>query len=232
MSAFRTALTIAVLLGALYLALSFVQMHTSSQDTAQSLLRFQAAEIARLKRKLDSLQQQQQQQGDRTAAAALVRPTPPSPASIASAGPSEKFLLATRLPRDAPAVSPAEAAQVLRSLLSIASLLNRTLVLPPSHPAFDAAELARLGVRTHSASALSAPALAALPEALRCSHVRLESPAGLDSEQLAHALRHYASTRILEFDRPHESYCGPSPRASAALVTTEASLDRLMHGHG
>ena len=47
MSAFRTALTIAVLLGALYLALSFVQMHTSSQDTAQSLLRFQAAEIAR-----------------------------------------------------------------------------------------------------------------------------------------------------------------------------------------
>ena len=228
------ALTIAVLLGALYLALSFVQMHTSSQDTAQSLLRYQAAEIARLKRKLDSLQQQQQQQeqGDRTAAAALVRPTPPSPASIASAGPSEKFLLATRLPRDAPAVSPAEAAQVLRSLFSIASLLNRTLVLPPSHPAFDAAELARLGVRTHSASELSAPALAALPEALRCSHVRLESPAGLDSEQLAHALRHYASTRILEFDRPHESYCGPSPRASAALVTTEASLDRLMQGHG
>jgi len=228
------ALTIAVLLGALYLALSFVQMHTSSQDTAQSLLRYQAAEIARLKRKLDSLQQQQQQQqqGDRTAAAALVRPTPPSPASIASAGPSENFLLATRLPRDAPAVSPAEAAQVLRSLFSIASLLNRTLVLPPSHPAFDAAELARLGVRTHSASELSAPALAALPEALRCSHVRLESPAGLDSEQLAHALRHYASTRILEFDRPHESYCGPSPRASAALVTTEASLDRLMHAHG
>ena len=228
-------MTIAVLLGALYLALSFVQMHTPSQDTAQSLLRYQAAEIARLKRKIDSLQQQQQQQqqqGDRTAAAALVRPTPPSPASIASAGPSENFLLATRLPRDAPAVSPAEAAQVLRSLFSIASLLNRTLVLPPSHPAFDAAELARLGVRTHSASELSAPALAALPEALRCSHVRLESPAGLDSEQLVHALRHYASTRILEFDRPHESYCGPSPRASAALVTTEASFDRLMHGHG
>ena len=118
----------------------------------------------------------------------------------------------------------------MRALLGMAALLGRTLILPAGAAALDEAELARLGVRTKLAGVAGSAALAALPESLRCSHVRLESPAGLDSEQLAHALRHYASTRILEFDRPHHTYCGPSPRAKAGVVATEAALDQLMGG--
>ena len=49
-------LAIATIFGGAYLAASFARMHTSNQDSTQALLRTQAAEISRLKRKIDELE--------------------------------------------------------------------------------------------------------------------------------------------------------------------------------
>ena len=147
-------------------------------------------------------------------------------------GPEENFLLATRS-EVATAGAAGEPARVLRGLLGIAYLLNRTLILPPGSlsDALQSSQrqaLAEVGVRVRSSTSLSL--LVAATDTLKCSHVRLETPRGLDSEQFAHALRHYSTTRILEFDLPHESYCGVSPRATNTLITAERRLEAIIKG--
>eukprot|EP00965_Chrysotila_dentata_P040769 1351840-Pleurochrysis_carterae.AAC.2 len=158
------------------------------------------------------------------------------------------FLLATRA--EPATTRPLHLQRQLRTLLGMARLLNRTLVLPaawcdcrdtsqltdcsngPVHPLFDCPVREPLGTGNAKGvlPQLRPPRvmLAKLPDSLRCSHVRLTLPLGLDSEQLSHALRHYASTRLLEVDAPHETYCGPSTRASEAERAAEAALDEFV----
>ena len=213
----------------------------TTETRLQGLLRAQAAEIVRLKQ---LLRKSQQQQRSKAAAVPLdaVPQTPPDLAPIVAAGqppadggaygPEENFLLATRS-EVATAGAAGEPARVLRGLLGIAYLLNRTLILPPGSlsDALQSSQrqaLAEVGVRVRSSTSLSL--LVAATDTLKCSHVRLETPRGLDSEQFAHALRHYSTTRILEFDLPHESYCGVSPRATNTLITAERRLEAIIKG--
>lgn len=169
---------------------------------------------------------------DKAAAAATATTPAAVPAAAFSVDASENFMLATR--QDvASATAAADPVRVLRGVLGVALLLRRTVILPPGAPS-DAllasprlvAELNQLGVRMRPASFLSV--VIASSEELKCSHVRVETPHGLDSEQFAHALRHYSTTRIVEFDAPHESYCGVSVRADAKLIDAEKALDRAV----
>ena len=194
-------------------------------DEARALAREQATQIAQLHKTLDQLQQLRP-----TPTPALTMPTPSQGAqdkAPVTFGSDENFLLATRTEvHDA-----VEARRVLRALLAIAWMLNRTLILPTGDvlmAAQTAAELGHLGLRTRTAAFMSGE----LPAALKCSHLRILTPEGLDSEQLTHALRHYSSTRILEVNQPHRSYCGQSPRAvctssEQGRAPTRAILSRI-----
>ncbi|KAL1508010.1 hypothetical protein AB1Y20_007608 [Prymnesium parvum] len=136
--------------------------------------------------------------------------------------------------------------RLLRGMLGVAALLNRTLVLPAQccdchggscggapHPLFGC----RLGLRLGEGLAELLPTRPVrwlrgqLPDELRCSHVRVLLNPGLDSEQLAHALRHYASTRILELASPAATYCGLTDRPELrppALVAQERRIAELL----
>ena len=47
-----------------------------------------------------------------------------------------------------------------------------------------------------------------LPDILRCSHLRVLLPDGMDDSELTFALRSYASTRWLEIETAHKTFCG------------------------
>ena len=213
----------------------------SSNNGLQQLVRTQAADITRLKQQLAILQNRVS-----SAPAAVPCSIPSSTAApsqhadgtMLSSQPKllpleftegENFLLATRAEVDG-TTAAADSSRVVRGLLSSARFLKRTLLLPPGPLSSKllatplASELLALGVRVRPAANLTAP----LAEEVKCSHVRIETPHGLDSEQFVHALRHYATTRILEIDLPHESYCGPSARASSSLVEAERALDMIV----
>ena len=147
-------------------------------------------------------------------------PPPPSPASslLTKDDATTNFLVASQIEKDDG--QPHYARRLLRNMLGMAALLNRTLILPStvcdcSDTALQActgapnelfgcplkAEIQE-GIRDGLASLLPTRAVSwitsGLPEELRCSHVRVLLNPGLDSEQLAHALRHYSNTRVLE----------------------------------
>jgi hypothetical protein len=212
----------------------------------ESLLHSQAATIVRLKQQLSQVKRQMKRETEAKEAprpeqpstVAVPRtPEPPTrrdpPSTSLAFSPSETFLLATRA-SVAPGTAKEDPSRVIRGLLGVARLLNRTLILPPGAVAdalldgSHADEVRSLGLRLRPASVLETP----LAEELKCSHVRLETPRGLDSEQLVHALRHYATTRIVELDLPHESYCGPSARASKELSRAETQIQALVSAAG
>ena len=151
--------------------------------------------------------------------------------------------------------------QLLRSLLGMAVLLKRTLVLPAAlcncrdaqltrcegeaKPPFDCP--LREALRTERW--LAHPYLrdqgvelrparfvleGAMPERLRTSHVRVLLPDGMDDSEMAFALRQYDDA-LLEVQRAHKAYCGWDvrlPGNTAKLAAFDAAADELLETVG
>ena len=154
--------------------------------------------------------------------------------------PSVNFLLA----QPEPVRTDDEALRLLKSMIGLARLLDRTLIVPSALCACDGAacEPSPFGCpltpvassalsqwrRYNSSSALLEPpprssmlppliaanrfhgavARAALPGAVRRSHVRVSLPDGMSHLEAQHALRDYGDTRILEVERATAAFCG------------------------
>ena len=133
------------------------------------------------------------------------------------------------------------ARQLLKSLLGLAHLLNRTLILPASlcdcqdvekveqcngapvlpfgcplrPPLADALRLERwqkLSPTLVRPANFLLGAAGPLPKPLRRSHVRVLMPDGMSDSETLYALRSYVDTRILEVERAGAAYCGWDPR--------------------
>ena len=166
-----------------------------------------------------------------TAASPLARATPM--ATFTDADYDDHFITA----RDVRRADPAYLRRLLKSLLGMAVLLKRTLVLPPAlcncrdaaltdcdGPAapspFDCPLRLQLDADAWRSSQLvkvrparfllhgPASASAPVPDIARCSHLRVLLPDGMDDSELSYALRSYASTRWLEVDVAEKAFCG------------------------
>jgi hypothetical protein len=147
--------------------------------------------------------------------------------------------------------------QLLRSLLGMATLLKRTLVLPaalcacrdanltqcdgPPVPPFDcplretlsASSWASPPVAVRPARFLLGPA--EIPSVARCSHLRVLLPDGMDDSELGHALRSYASTRWLEISSAQKTFCGWDTRMPGnrqRMQDFARAADRVLGGAG
>lgn len=192
--------------------------------------------------------------------------SPPSPASaappLALAAFSESeydgsFLFA----RDEPV--PSEGSEeylrrLLKSLLGMAVLLKRTLVLPgalcrcrdaaltdcdgPPVAPFDCPLRIPLDAEAWRAISLVQVKPARflvggekLPEIVRCSHLRVLLPDGMDDSELGFALRQYATTRWLEVTQAAKTFCGwdtRMPGNPARMSSFTAAADRLLRLDG
>jgi hypothetical protein len=141
------------------------------------------------------------------------------------------FFLFARV-ESVPSNDPTYLRRLLKSLLGMAVLLKRTLVLPaalcncrdaaltqcdgPSAGApFDCPLREALDVASWSATKLvpirPARFLAdtkSLPDIVRCSHLRVLLPDGMDDSELGFALRSYSTTRWLEVETADKTFCG------------------------
>mmetsp|Transcript_16999 Transcript_16999/g.28375 ORF Transcript_16999/g.28375 Transcript_16999/m.28375 type:complete len:856 (-) Transcript_16999:413-2980(-) len=219
---------------------------------------------------------------------ALVSNTPPPPAivvspplsrsSLKSALPNFKeedykgFFLIARIQPPYGGGDSLHFRTLLKSLLGMAKLLHRTLVLPaslcncrdsaklegcegPVVAPFDCPLRVPLPVDQWLSTTLVQlrPArflMGEIPDDLRCSHMRLLLPDGMDDGELAYAVRYYSTTRILEIEDAHKTYCGWDTRmpgntkqqadftaAANPLVTTRSdeaapSLHHCTHYRG
>ena len=151
--------------------------------------------------------------------------------------------------------------QLLRSLLGMAVLLQRTLVLPAAlcncrdaqltecegeaKPPFDCPlrealrterwlahpYLREQGVELRPARFVLG---GAMPERLRTSHVRVLLPDGMDDTEMTFALRQYDDA-LLEVQRAHKAYCGWDvrlPGNAAKLAAFDAAADELLETVG
>ena len=134
---------------------------------------------------------------------------------------------------------------LLRSLLGVAQVLDRTLVLPR--------ELCDCQGSSSTEACLTSTLVASpfgctprvtlnprawlnstwrgriqpssfllrkdMPEDVRRSHVRVLLPDGMDDAELLYALRSYGTTRLLEIDRAAHSFCGWDMRRQGAKQT-------------
>ena len=123
---------------------------------------------------------------------------------------------------------------LLKSLLGIAVMLKRTLVLPEAlcrcrdmvnltdcegepAPYFDCPLRVALDGAAWKATTL-VPAIkpprflagppSKLPEVVRCSHLRVLLPDGMDDSEITFALRQYSTVRWLEISSASKAFCG------------------------
>jgi hypothetical protein len=135
------------------------------------------------------------------------------------------FLVARYQPADA---SSDRVRRLLKSLLGVARVLDRTLILPAASCAcsgasgLDACEGAPvapfgcplrspLQAWAHTAAWRLRPATflsRSVPREVARSHVRVLLPDGMDDSELAFALRSYDGTRLLELDGAADAFCG------------------------
>ena len=161
-----------------------------------------------------------------------------------------------------PASNAASLRRLLKSLLGLSRLLNRTLILPTSlcgdgqaaEPADEPLGCRRCSTLARDALPLDAWRRAAasfegggvrlrpanflsdarLPERLRSSHVRVRLPDGASAIEAAAALRDYETTVVLEIDRAAEAFCGWEARHDTghAGEAFEAAVSPLLGGSG
>ena len=162
-------------------------------------------------------------------------PFPPPPAPLTTVPESEYdgYFLYAR-PETLPAGDPTYVKRLLKSLLGMAVLLKRTLVLPaalcncrdanltqcdgPRAPApFDCPLREALDLSAWQAASLIKfkPARfllptngVVIPDLVRCSHLRVLLPDGMDDSEMTYALRSYADVRWLEVDTADRAFCG------------------------
>ena len=78
---------------------------------------------------------------------------------------------------------------------------------PADDPAADA-QLVDLSARRVGWDSVATPGGAPLPDIVRCSHLRVLLPDGMDDSELSFALRSYADVRWLEVDTADKAFCG------------------------
>ena len=159
-------------------------------------------------------------------------PPPPAPLTHFPDGDYDGYFLYARpetLPDD-----PQYLRRLLKSMLGMAVQLKRTLVLPSalcncrdanltqcdgprSPPPFDCPLRVALDIpkwqATHLVPLKPARFLipgkdSPLPEVVRCSHLRVLLPDGMDDSEINYALRSYADVRWLEIDTADKAFCG------------------------
>ena len=143
---------------------------------------------------------------------------------------------------------------LLKSMLGMGQLLKRTVVLPaalcdckdvaltdcngPPVAPFDCPIRIPLDVdawRKASQLVNIKPARFLvgkdLPDVVRCSHLRVLLPDGMDDSELSFALRSYASTRWLEVETAEKTFCGWDTRMPGnpqRMSAFTSSADRLL----
>ena len=158
---------------------------------------------------------------------------PPAPLGSFAAAEYDGYFLHAR-PEALPTNDPQYVRRLLKSLLGMAVHLKRTLVLPdalcncrdanltqcdgPRAPApFDCPLREALDVKAWQSTSLVPlkPARfllpsggAVLPDVVRCSHLRVLLPDGMDDSEITYALRSYADVRWLEIDTADKAFCG------------------------
>ncbi|KAL1528538.1 hypothetical protein AB1Y20_009881 [Prymnesium parvum] len=175
--------------------------------------------------------------------------TPPALARFSARDFEGNFLVARR---EAVPQQASYRRQLLKSLLGMALLLDRTLILPavlcncrdvnltvcdgPVAPPFDCPLLEALDARAWATSTrvrFRPPRflLAEQPADFRRSHVRLLLPDGMDDGELKYALRSYGTTRLLEIQKAHASFCGwdtRMPGNTERMASFEEYADALL----
>ena len=184
------------------------------------------------------------QRSRRTESAPSLSPLPPTrspPPVLSHAPPAQLLALATSaskapisegeaflFAREVKDQSVLELRTTLKSLLGMARVLGRTIVLPESLcsgaassrvqpvPPFGCAPRIPLPMQPWLESSwVVRPASflkrADMPQEVRKSHVRVTLPDGMDGPEIIYALRHYKTTRLLEIDKASRELCARSP---------------------
>lgn len=134
-----------------------------------------------------------------------------------------------------PQTDPSYLRRLLRSMLGVAMLLNRTLVIPaalcncrganltqcdgppvapfdcPLREALPAEKWTGKRSTLNELGVVIRPArfmYGAVPDNVRCSHFRVLLPDGMDDSELTFALRSYAAIRWLEVSKAADTFCG------------------------